>query len=171
MLAKDLGNLAFKIFGIYFIVQGLIALSHLAVFSVSNDPNSWLWLTVAALAPIIVPVVAGLLLLVFSQPLSQKLFGSIKSPVSWNITIEQLQAVAFSVVGVFVLALSAPRLVNLAVYYALVPSETHMPAERTAITYSQIAALILQFIIGLGLLFGSKGVVGLLRYFRQLGAK
>lgn len=98
-----------------------------------------------------------------------------KDPPSGDpqIRVEDIQAAAFSLVGLFILVDAAPKLIQILLNIILFSKLQHaIPSEWVNITtITRIAELVIQLVLGFWLFFGSRGIVGLLRRLRETDVK
>lgn len=82
-----------------------------------------------------------------------------------------LQAIAFLVLGMFLLASSLPWLLQMAVRVILVYQENNIYRAEIMTTrfVSELAGLVLQAAAGLWLFLGSRGITGMLYSIRNAG--
>jgi len=172
MTKHEVAALACKILGIYFIVGALSGFGYAVTMMVEHFSgmregeigNLWL----AALVGSGLMMVFGILLWFLADRVAARMVperGSLA--VESRTTGADIQAIAFSVVGVFVLARFFPRLTQLIVNLSVLADYDR--AQLDARTKAMIGELIVQLAIGLWLLFGSRGIVGLLKTARGVG--
>jgi hypothetical protein len=112
-----------------------------------------------------------LLVILFLKPLPiAKLImpGDANEKLDWNLNINDIQAVAFSVLGLYLVANSLTDLAYW-IYFLTQLLQEHPGSELTIEQKANIVELIIEFVVGLYLLFGSSGLQGLLIRFRRLG--
>ncbi len=172
MTKHEVAVLACKILGIYFVVGGLSGLGYAVTelvrhFSRGTEGSmSNLWL--ATLVGSTLMVVFGILLWVLVDRIAARVVSGAEAPTEVSkISGADIQAIAFSVVGMLVLARFFPQLAQLIVYLSILDRYDHTPVD--AMTKGRIGGLIVQLAIGLWLLLGSRGLVGLLKTVREAG--
>ncbi|HTA64928.1 MAG TPA: hypothetical protein VK753_05440 [Xanthomonadaceae bacterium] len=88
-----------------------------------------------------------------------------------DVSVSEWQGLAFSVVGLWQtidgLTFLSGRIVRLAIVHLAVGSGA--PSLLPDDFYEWVAADGLRLVIGIGLLFGSRGLVGMIRKYRQVG--
>ena len=85
-----------------------------------------------------------------------------------RMPVEQLEAAAFSLLGLWMLTEAIPH----AVYIAMITYHSSRPNAMVALTpydYANIARMFAEVAIGLWLLLGAKGLRGLLHWARHAG--
>jgi len=162
---REIASLACKILGIFFIIQGTNVLS--------------LTLSVAATSPIahesffnvifsLIYILFGVLLWFLSDKLSAIMVArEIHSNEGSGIQISDIQRIAFSVLGLFFLGNSVPRLVS------TLTNGYFMSGSAYSVTRLVLEAggTVVQLIIGLGIFLGSQGLVNFLNNIRTAGLK
>jgi hypothetical protein len=85
-----------------------------------------------------------------------------------RLPVEQLQTVAFCLLGLWLLTEALPH----AAYVATIVYHSWRPNASVGLSpweYANIAQVFTELIIGLWLLFGAKGLLGILRWARHAG--
>ena len=100
----------------------------------------------------------------------------VKKPMNPSNTVSldyvELQAIAYSVVGVIMLINSIPEIVSLGINIKLLVSEDIANMEMLLIMDKiKIIGYVIKTILGLWLLLGSSGIVGLIKTLRTTGLK
>jgi uncharacterized BrkB/YihY/UPF0761 family membrane protein len=97
--------------------------------------------------------------------LAEKIFpGKDSAGSKLEISMSEVQIVAFSVVGLVLIVEALPQIGNLIVDYKMRTSQPYVsmyPFWRSVVMHG------IEFLLGFGLLFGSKGLAGLLKSFRK----
>ncbi len=149
----------------------------LFVYVVRNVPGMWQYnvleadssanLVVAIVACVLFTVVA--LLWFFPLTIASKLLPQTQLEDRINLPLEQAQAVGFSLLGLWMLTNAIPSALYwvLMSYYGAKPNSLlHLGAKE----YALIASTVLELVLGIWLLFGAKGLLGILRRARSAGA-
>jgi len=164
---REIGNLACKILGIFFIVQGTNTLASILSFIASTQGlNGYESLLNICFA--LIYIVFGVLLWFFSDKISAIMnTGKRNADNKSVIEIGDIQRVSFSVLGLYFMGSSLPKLVsNLINMYFL----TNVPNSTTRLILG-LGGILTQFIIGLGIFLGSQGLVNFLKAMRSAGIK
>ncbi|WP_368294567.1 hypothetical protein [Dehalobacter sp. TBBPA1] len=162
---RKTASLACKILGIFFIIQGTNVLSSILIYSVST-PNAVVHESLLNAIFSLVYILFGFLLWIFSGKLSLILTKEEHySNEGSGLRSVDLQRVLFSVLGLYFIGHSVPRLVS-----ALMSMYPMNGISTTRVLFSSIG-IITELIIGLGIFFGSQGLVRLLDLIRTAGLK
>lgn len=164
MSKREIASLACKVLGIFFIIQGTNVLSNILLYSMATpDP-------IANERPLniifsLFYIFVGVLLWFLSDKMSAIMVtGESNSNKGSGIEAGDIQRVAFSVLGLYFMGNSLPRLVtNLSTL-------SGSPNSITRIILGSVGG-ITEFIIGLGIFFGSQGLVNFLNILRTAGLK
>jgi uncharacterized membrane protein len=164
MSKREIAALALRLLGIYCLVTALPYISALGVPFGTGLP---LQERVGAILGVYVPfgtwIIVGLLLLVYAHHLGRWLVsGESEQPLSERWTSRQIQAIAFSVAGIYLLAVSLPDLCMFVVQaIAAYIAVSGMPkAQVQAVMQQQgahVIASLLRTALGLWLFLGAKG--------------
>uniref|UniRef100_A0A7C2IZC5 Uncharacterized protein n=1 Tax=Ammonifex degensii TaxID=42838 RepID=A0A7C2IZC5_9THEO len=84
---------------------------------------------------------------------------------------EDLQTIGFSVIGLFVLIQEIPHLAGTLFGYWFIEKGIAVSQPMTPDTKVRIGIAAVQVLLGVGLLFGARGLSRLLRTVRQAGLK
>jgi hypothetical protein len=163
----EIGNLASKILGIFFIVQGINTLASIISFIAStpslNGNERLLNISFALLY-----IVSGVLLWFLSDKISAMMnTGKRNEDIKSVIEIGDIQRVSFSVLGLYFMGSSLPRLVSYLInmYYQM-----NAPNSTSRLILG-LCGMLTQFIIGLGIFLGSQGFVNFLKAMRSAGIR
>lgn len=163
MNKQEVASLACKVLGIFFIIQGtnVLALT-LSVLATTIIAHESLFNVIFSL----IYILFGALLWILSDKLSVILIkGESYSSGGSNIGVSDLQRICFSVLGLYFIGKSVPKVVSVL---------TNMyPMNEISTTRIILGSLdvITELVIGLGIFFGSQGLVNLLNMIRTAGLK
>lgn len=149
----------------------------LFVYVVRNVPGMWNFnitesdasanLGVAVAVLILLGVIA--LLWFFPLTVATKLLPRVQSEGSLALPLDQVQAVGFCLLGLWILATGIPS----ASYWLLMSYHAVKPGSLLSFQprdFASMTATGVQIILGIWLLFGAKGLRGLLRWARSAGS-
>jgi len=166
---RDIASLACKILGIYIFIQGINVLS--SVLSVSlTTKNEIGYEIIFNIIFSLVYILVGVLLWMIADKLSIIMVRRENhSNEASGISANDLQRVSFSVLGLYFIGNSLPRLVaTLTNMYGLKMGGTPISTPRLIL---EAGAPITEFIVGFGILLGSQGLANLLKTIRIMGLK
>jgi len=152
-------SLAFKIFGLYCVIQGLNSIPFLFKFNFEG----WMFL---AIGPIFFPLIAGIFLFLFANGIANYLVGPKQdNMVKDTIHIDEIRSVAFSIVGLFILARILPQISQLIspFVWIRVIEDGEISGKMTSLVVEMIPALLIQIFIGLWLFLRPNSVINLLK--------
>jgi len=119
-----------------------------------------------------VPVLLGLLLIVMPGTIASPLSSEPQEPPSDARLVNQLQTVAFSVLGLYFIAQSLSSAVyyfsRLKLYFDVIGPSDAVPNMPIMLPddFGGIAFVVIQFIVGIGLFLGARGLSGVLSRLR-----
>jgi hypothetical protein len=157
---RDIAIVAFKIAAVFIVVFALRSVPAVLAKLISS-PITFDFALLANLFMFVAPTAIAVALWVAAESLARRLFPpDAKSPLL-ALGPAELQAVAFSVVGVILLALSLRDIVWALAFF--VESGPNMPWSNIV---AGTTAATLTVLIGVWLLLGSRGIVGAIRRLR-----
>jgi quinol-cytochrome oxidoreductase complex cytochrome b subunit len=174
----NFGVLACKILGLYSLIQAIsfiqIAALQIATSGVATNVGiSKIFVNTVAFVPIVLFLVLAVALWFLSDVISHRMVDGLEESkeVTQKITSKDIEIVGFTLFGLFICVQAIPHLTEAISSYYQIPKELrlHSPVEVTA--KIRLISAGIQFMIGLFLVFGSKGAVGVLRRLREAGCK
>jgi hypothetical protein len=169
MNTLSISILAIRILALYIIVQGIFVLPAIAPIFTSDSSHTFsVFERLFLAASIFTPLVIGVIILTFSRKLGGWLSPGKTSGETINkVDFKELQAVAFSVLGVFAIVHSTPILIRTLVMRS---NQTFQYLNhRTLWQEPYFVASVSTLAIGLFLFFGSKSLVRLYSWSKYLG--
>jgi hypothetical protein len=116
----------------------------------------------------LVLVLAAIGLWFFPLAVARQLLPKATLDQPTSLPVEEVQRAGFCLLGLWVLTESVPDLIYYAVAFAFsTRSSTLMSFEPN--TYANVAHSVVEFIIGVWLLLGARGLLGVLRWARTAG--
>lgn len=158
-----IAQLSCKILGLYTIINSIASLSTIVFIPQGTPPG-----ILRMIFPSIVQVIVGLFLWLFADTLACLMIPTDykNEPVSRpNETTGQ--KIAFSVLGLYFVGTSLPKLVSAILTVLTTPSQVQI--AQPSITYRLLVESIIQLLVGLIIFLGSNGLVGLLNTLRNAG--
>jgi hypothetical protein len=165
---RDIITIALKVFSIFLIIYFLkFFVTLVAGYAIAPEARfKWMLMSIA-----ITLFLIAIALTIWK--LSSKIAG-ILLPSSWNaeepfdISQDWVDSVVFTVLGLYVLSTVVPTIFNWLIFYNLIHKlspETYAPPK----SIPTIVTTAIELIIGLWLIFGAKGLRGLLSLPRAAG--
>lgn len=167
MNKRELAGLACKILGVYLIIQGITVIANILVTALTN-PNQSIPIS-NVLSSFILLILFGSLLWGCSDWLAAFIAGGAgeaKEQDGSGITPNDVQRIAFSVLGLYLLGKALPNLLSVMGSFL---SLYHFALNLQLLT--MLAHPIIEFLVGLGIFLGSSGLVNLLSFLRTGGVK
>jgi hypothetical protein len=116
------------------------------------------------------PILASLLLWYFPLAVASKIIPDIKTEkASTPLDAGGIEVVAFSVMGLWVLTTAVPDIFYWIVFAYRTKSADFGNPELSPESVGYIVATVVELVIGFWLLFGSKGILGIIRRIRYAG--
>lgn len=167
---KKIGNLACKIISINILVK-MVSILPSVFYSISFNKQSPELQSINffySILPIFLLLVVGIALWAFSEKIGNIMIKSDEQDDITTIDYNKVQSIAFSVVGVYLTAISLPEILrNVIIIYQ---QNSIGIASTTGLTtqYTEIFRDIALIIIGLFLIFESGGLSNLINKIRKL---
>jgi hypothetical protein len=164
---REIALLALKLIGIYCFIQALTFLASslsLVGMNMAEMGLSRSLMVAGAALPILGYALSGSVLLVFGNKISGKLLADKQTGApTTEITTRDVQTLAFSIIGIYLIAASLPSLASLlwtiAYYYRKGgPDLARAGVENVWRHAIQVAV---EIVVGLGLFLGARGVSSL----------
>ncbi|SKC81938.1 hypothetical protein [Maledivibacter halophilus] len=171
---KVISKMSCKIISIYMFFKFITAFQSFFYVFYPNSQAQIEQNSVFFFLPFIISLFLSIILWVFADKISSYM---VKEPTnsSNNVKVDyiELQAIAFSVVGITVLVNSIPQIIRLGIDMKTIVSNDIIANWDMLLrtTKSQMIGYIIKTILGLWLLFGSNGIVGLVKTLRTAGVK
>ena len=169
MNKDEISLISVRVLGLYLIAKGILALPDLyALINLVGAEGYEDLVYVDYAAAILAPLVLGLLFIFFSLPIAKWLSGRSASNVSTeSASLPEIQSIAFSVLGLFIIFISGPRLLSTIISINKSNSFTDQP-----VGYFEAPIFLTSFsgvILGILLFIGARFWVNLYRWFREFG--
>ena len=168
MRKEEIVGLAVRIFALYVVISTLGNLGRLIEFSKMGSTQD---LSLTFLVPAIsVPLLVALSLWLLPLTVARKLLPTAAATPEneAQATPAEYQVAAFSILGMWALAQYLPTVffwLGYAFYLNAHPEQSLSPND-----YGRIFSTVGGIVIGFWLLFGARGLVGILRYARTAGS-
>ena len=165
MTKREIAILSFKVLSVYAFLRVIDNLPYILYSMFGNDakkaiiPN----LLITTIPPLLL-VLFGALLWYMAPFLASSVYKSAAFENEPNASLADIQTVAFTIVGLFLLASALPEIVSfIVIYYTM--WATDIGGKRALI--QNIIVLLLKIGLGLWLLLGSRGLVNVIRSMRR----
>lgn len=182
MKTSELAAIVLRLLAIYCFIQAVLhlhefvlALTMVANLSkdVENIGITNVNLVILSLLPTIALLTTGLGLFQFSGPLGRRLAGNTSEYiVASRWSTQDVQSVAFAVAGVVIVVLAIPQMIHTIsqlIYLSGQELHAELMTETWRNTWVTLAGAGLQFVIGLGLFFGSRVLSAMWHRLRSAG--
>jgi hypothetical protein len=177
MTKKEIVSLSLKLAGIYCLIMAISYLSF-AIMSAHSALRQGFWDMLISITPFVslllsfTPVVLLLLFgayLIFSSKLPSKIASSmIEEEKTTSFTFQDIQVLAFSIIGVWLLSSAIPAFIRPIVQIILYStSQRSVSVFRDSYMISQIVAAVLKLALGIYLFSGGKGLAKLWQKFQS----
>ena len=158
MTRIDISILTFKVISIYAFIKAIDKMTDIMYYILQyenmHEHSAFLNLIIISL-PILLLAICGILLWSLAPVLSNFIFKTQQEENKTDISLTSIQMVAFSTIGLFVLASSLPDFVN--VILVIITSKSVEGGETSMI--HMVIVLILKISLGLWLFFGTRSIV------------
>ncbi len=175
MTKKEIVSLSLKLAGIYCLIMSISYLSFAIMSAVSALRRQGFWDMLTSITPFVLlllsftPVVLLLLFgvyLIFSNKLPSKMASSmIQEEKPTSFTFQDIQVLAFSIIGVWLLSSAVPTFIQAMVQITVLYSSSRQTVPVYFI--SQIVAAVLKLVLGIYLFSGGKGLTKLWQKFQS----
>jgi hypothetical protein len=174
MHKKDIAIVAIRLLAIYIIIMAISALPHyLGMFlSLSSSDAFGKSSLLGMLAASLVHILIGFGLWFYSQPIATLVIKDLPEdiPANTESRLNNIQSVAVSILGLFVLSSAIPSMAKLIVI-VISPSSSieygysidALGRHSNNIPFAELAKQIVSFCLGLWFFFGSRGIVAFIK--------
>ena len=167
MKQKDIIAIANKIIGIYVLIQALKSAQYVGMsFFVPVEQGHRAWVIATGTVPFLLFVIAGFCLIKWAEPIAVNLSQSNElRDFQPRIKRDDFQQIAFSIVGIVLIADNLPKIVSFLVSLELERQ------TRQVFVFNKPAFLVeitIKLVVGLILIFGSKRLLDLIKRLRSI---
>lgn len=161
MTKNEIAILSFKVLSLYAIIQTIDKLYYFLYYFLyeSQLDNAYKHNLLLSSVPSLLMASCAIMLWFGAPFLAKSIFNKISSEAESQATLVDMQMIAFSVVGLFILATSLPDLVEIV---AVILTASSIQGGAGSLVHN-IVTLILKAVLGFWLLLGSQGIVGIIR--------
>ena len=182
---QELAFVAIRILSLYIFIKAFLSLAQLTHIQVINymsmveqfkelAERMLFPILLVAIGPFVVLFVFSIVLWIYAESLSQFMISEKESAklvekidTHPSITSYDLQTIAFSVIGLILIAITIPDLFNMIPNLLKLNELDHLATDNLKMsTLISALAKIVQLLIGFGLFFGGKGISSMLKRVR-----
>ena len=178
-MARKIAFIGLRLLAIYILLQSLLHLARVANYYVlplfydsliqynETSVNAWF-----NLAPFFVLLIFSVLLWIFADKISTFLLlpNQESDQSDRQISATEIQSIAFSAIGLFLIVNSLPQFFSMIPEYIQIKDvANHLvdPRLKYGFRFGMIEKIV-QLVLGIALFLGSRGLVGLVRKIRSL---
>jgi len=170
MTKHEIGVLACRVLSIYTIISAVKTIYYIVFLVQPIEGVSTTWRIFASVVPFVLFATLGILLWVLADHIVVHMLAGTKASDSKVASLD-IQSIAFSTVGLLVLADVIPRISQLIVRLSVKVHNAPLQELLSARTKVQAAGMVAQLAVGLGLFFGARGLIGILKAVREAGMR
>lgn len=164
MTKRETGALAFKVFSLYVIYNAIVQFAYWVwplIWRFRESPGlTDQWIFASAGVAAVIHLGLGVLIWWRADAWAGRIVSGKETASSTAVlAAADIQAIAFSVVGLWAALHAIPGLVEIAFPY-VAPRTIGEALQVRPVRFDRLAGLIVQLIIGLGLLFYAQGLIG-----------
>ena len=167
---EDITNILFKALSVYAFLRALDVFSnkfHFLFNIISDDPRNAILIGVQVIVPPILLILGGLLLWYLGPFLASNICRSMELDQTLSLSSRDIQVIAFSAIGLFIIANALPDFVQtLVIHYGI---DAFSTANRPTIVRRNalLFGLLARTVVGVWLLLGSRRIVKLMFPLRR----
>jgi hypothetical protein len=158
--------LGVRLFAIWLVVSVLQHVPNMWRFSASVESHSAVYVITLAVGLLLLLLAAGLWF--FPLTVAKTLIPSSSKTDYVRVPLEQAESVGFTLLGVWVLAGGVPD----AFYWIFMLYQASVPELKLELAtrhYASVVSTAVRLVLGVWLLFGARGLLGVLRWARSAG--
>jgi hypothetical protein len=164
-MCTQIFSVLLRVISIIFVVVGMVQLSNNFYFIFSTLEGNAIF-QLSYLILFISPFFIALILYVFSTKIAQALMKNVEdSKKLSDTTLNEMQSAAISIVGIIFLAFTLDRLLSVSIF--LYRNKYGMDVKIELLF--ALVITVINIVVGLFLVFGSKGLIELINRFRNTG--
>ena len=168
MHKEQIVGIAVRLFAIFLFIYTLRYASGLLPLAAAPPPNNVSFLFIFVLA--LFPILAAVLLWFFPLSVAAKIIPNIKAKdKAAPLSAPDIEIVAFSVMGLWVLTTAIPDTIYWVTFAFRLKNIDVGTLQLSPENIGSMASTVVELVIGFWLLFGSRGILGLIRRARYAG--
>jgi len=175
MKSINLAIVGLRLLAVYCFIQAIPLFSTFAIMFAPKSPSYMQSIAIfTGLLPGGLLLILSILLFVFSESLARRIISTTSTEPSGSVcTFEQVQSIAFAVVGVLIVAMALPNvghaLQGLVDMYDIHKQGADIPPHQVFKSGVYCTGVVAQLIVGALLLLNPKGFRNIWRYLRTAG--
>jgi hypothetical protein len=163
MTKKEIATLSFRVLSLYAFIKAIEHLSTVIYYAYQvGETDVPFFMTYAV--PVLLLALCGVILWFSSPLLASSISKTAASEDNSAASLLSIQTVAFSIVGLYMIADSLPPLIRSAIWHFTSGS---VVLGRNSPLFGVVAGSLIEIAIGLWLLFGSRGLVNFIAAMRR----
>ncbi len=159
---REIATLSFKVLSLYAFIKAIDKLSTLIYYAYRVSETGIPFFMIYAL-PMLLLALCGVLLWFIAPLLASSISKSTVSEDNSAASLSSIQAVAFSIVGLYMVGDSLPSIVRSTIWRFTEPTSM----SKGSPLLGDVMGSLVQVVIGLWLLFGSRGLVNFIKLMRR----
>ena len=166
MTSAQIVGLGVRLFAIWLIVSVLQHVPNMWQFSASAESHTSVYVVTLAVGLLLLLLAVALWF--FPLTVAKALIPSSSKTDYVKVPLEQAQSVGFTLLGLWVLASAVPD----SFYWLFILYQTSVPELKFELGtrhYASVVSTSIRLILGIWLLFGARGLLGVLRWARSAG--
>lgn len=171
MNVKEIAYISIKVLAVFVFIKfisyfnGLFSVFNMVLSSDTLSQTGVFTQTILIVGPTLLFLVVSMCLWLYADEFSDRMVKGLEVREKVSVNFEDLQSVAFSVVGVVIIADALPMLIS-----AIIRSRMMNLSQPIDIMIS-IGSQGLKLLMGIWLFLGSQGIVGFIRNSKTAGLK
>ena len=167
MTKEQIVALGIKLFAVFLLIYGIRSVAYLLPLSYFNDMSGWSWVMIGVFSFAFCCI--ALVLWFFPLIISRKLLPADDVKEGETIaSIKDIDVIAFSIVGLLVLATAVPDIFYWILMWSVLLSGSLMEGVPANYMINTVVT-VFELIIGFWLLLGARGLRGFIRRLRYAG--
>ena len=171
---KMLTKMSIRLIALYYFVKYFVftITSVISIVEVLRQPGEYTGMgLLSAVTPMILMIIMSILLWTFAGKIADRLIGPISAEgIMQNMDYNKIQYIAFCVAGILIICNSIPHLFSSIYQIVSIPDPQLSIPERIYNGYlATFIGAVIQTILGLWLVIGTKGIINMIKKLRTAG--
>lgn len=173
MTKREVGALAFTVMGVYALILAVNDVSFIfgSVINAVGSPIgiSTVLIIVALTGPMLLRIAIGIILILYRDAFSGKLFPGGPDMIAVHASTKDVQAVAFSVVGILLIVQALPDIGAIAMNISYRAREVEPSTSVRHGMWIKGAMMVVKLVLGISLFFGGRSLSNYWHMLRNYG--